>query len=92
MVDIEIKPHPKLVRSARSEDTLNKNLPTPISQFSPNAKLSTMRKETESSTTELRPFNQDRLVVTPETSVFKGAVSSETSVTIVDRGGKWQIS
>jgi hypothetical protein len=27
-------------------DTLNKNLPKPISQFSPNAKLSTMRKET----------------------------------------------
>jgi hypothetical protein len=27
-------------------DTLNKNLPKPIQQFSPNAKLSTMRKET----------------------------------------------
>jgi hypothetical protein len=27
-------------------DTLNKNLPTPIPQFSPNAKLSTMRNET----------------------------------------------
>jgi hypothetical protein len=27
-------------------DTLNKNLPAPIPQFSPNAKLSTMRKET----------------------------------------------
>jgi hypothetical protein len=27
-------------------DTLNKNLPTPIPQFSPNAKLSTMRRET----------------------------------------------
>ena len=27
-------------------DTLNKNLPTPIPQFSPSAKLSTMRKET----------------------------------------------
>jgi hypothetical protein len=27
-------------------DTINKNLPTPIPQFSPNAKLSTMRKET----------------------------------------------
>ncbi len=27
-------------------DTLNKNLPQPISQFSPNAKLSTMRKTT----------------------------------------------
>jgi len=27
-------------------DTLNKNLPNPIPQFSPNAKLSTMRKET----------------------------------------------
>lgn len=27
-------------------DTLNKNLPTPIPQFSPHAKLSTMRKET----------------------------------------------
>ncbi|GAC1427564.1 MAG: hypothetical protein NVS3B13_33070 [Mucilaginibacter sp.] len=27
-------------------DTLNKNLPNPIPQFSPNAKLDTMRKET----------------------------------------------
>ena len=27
-------------------DTLNKNLPKPIREFSPNAKLSTMRKET----------------------------------------------
>jgi hypothetical protein len=27
-------------------DTLNKNLPTPIPQFSPNATLETMRKET----------------------------------------------
>jgi hypothetical protein len=27
-------------------DTLNKNLPTPIPQFSPNAKLETMRKVT----------------------------------------------
>lgn len=27
-------------------DTLNKNLPNPIPQFSPNAKLATMRKET----------------------------------------------
>ena len=27
-------------------DTLNKNLPQPIPQFSPNAKLDTMRKET----------------------------------------------
>jgi hypothetical protein len=26
-------------------DTLNKNLPQPIPQFSPNAKLETMRKE-----------------------------------------------
>jgi hypothetical protein len=27
-------------------DTLNKNLPNPIPQFSPNAKLETMREET----------------------------------------------
>lgn len=27
-------------------DTLNKNLPKPIPQYSPNAKLETMRKET----------------------------------------------
>lgn len=33
------------IRQKRS-DTLNKNLPTPIPQFSQNAKLSTMRKET----------------------------------------------
>ena len=28
-------------------DTLNKNLPEPIPQFSPNARLDTMRKETD---------------------------------------------
>jgi len=33
------------IRQKRS-DTLNKNLPTPIPQFSPNAKLGTMRRET----------------------------------------------
>jgi hypothetical protein len=27
-------------------DTLNKNLPTPIPEFSPNAKLATMREKT----------------------------------------------
>lgn len=27
-------------------DTLNKNLPQPVPEFSPNAKLDTMRKET----------------------------------------------
>jgi len=30
----------------KRSDTLNKNLPEPIPQFSPNAKLGTMRKET----------------------------------------------
>jgi hypothetical protein len=30
----------------KRSDTLNKNLPNPIPQFSPNAKLETMRKET----------------------------------------------
>jgi hypothetical protein len=30
----------------KRSDTLNKNLPTPIPQFSPNATLGTMRKET----------------------------------------------
>jgi hypothetical protein len=30
----------------KRSDTLNKNLSTPIPQFSPNAKLETMRKET----------------------------------------------
>ncbi len=30
----------------KRSDTLNKNLPKPIPQFSPNAKLGTMRKET----------------------------------------------
>jgi hypothetical protein len=30
----------------KRSDTLNKNLPNPIPQFSPNAKLGTMRKET----------------------------------------------
>ena len=33
------------IRQKRS-DTINKNLPVPIPQFSPNAKLGTMRKET----------------------------------------------
>ena len=33
-------------------DTLNKNLPVPISQFSPNAKLSTMREETGKTSVE----------------------------------------
>jgi hypothetical protein len=33
-------------------DTLNKNLPKPIPQFSPLAKLSTMRKETGKTSVE----------------------------------------
>ena len=33
-------------------DTLNKNLPTPIPQFSPNATLETMRKETGKTSVE----------------------------------------
>jgi len=33
-------------------DTLNKNLPQPIPQFSPNAKLSKMRKETGKTSVE----------------------------------------
>ena len=33
-------------------DTLNKNLPTPIPQFSPIAKLDTMRKETGKTSVE----------------------------------------
>jgi hypothetical protein len=33
-------------------DTLNKNLPAPIPHFSPNAKLSTMRKETGKTSVE----------------------------------------
>lgn len=33
-------------------DTLNKNLPQPIPQFSPNAKLSTMRKATGQTSVE----------------------------------------
>ena len=33
-------------------DTLNKNLPKPIPQFSPNAKLETMRKETGKTSVE----------------------------------------
>ena len=32
--------------SQKRGDTINKNLPTPIPQFSRNAKLSTMRNET----------------------------------------------
>jgi hypothetical protein len=33
-------------------DTLNKNLPKPIAQFSPNAKLATMRTETGKTSVE----------------------------------------
>lgn len=33
-------------------DTLNKNLPTPIPQFSPNAKLAIMRAETGKTSVE----------------------------------------
>lgn len=33
-------------------DTLNKNLPQPIPEFSPNAKLDTMRKETGKTSVE----------------------------------------
>ena len=40
--------HPPKAGEIRQKrgDTLNKNLPTPIPQYSPLAKLSTMRKET----------------------------------------------
>jgi len=42
-------------------DTLNKNLPTPIPQFSPNAKLSTMRKATgEVSVEDVRQASKRR--------------------------------
>ena len=41
------KAPPKVGRiEQKRADTLNKNLPKPIPQFSPNAKLSTMRKAT----------------------------------------------
>lgn len=33
-------------------DTLNKNLPEPIPEFSPNAKLETMRRETGATSVE----------------------------------------
>jgi len=33
-------------------DTINKNLPEPIPQFSPNAKLATMRRETGKTSVE----------------------------------------
>ena len=42
-------------------DTLNKNLPKPIPEFSPNAKLETMRKETgETSVEAVREAAKDR--------------------------------
>jgi hypothetical protein len=42
-------------------DTLNKNLPEPIPQFSPNAKLATMRKETgETSVEDVREAAKNR--------------------------------
>jgi hypothetical protein len=36
----------------KRSDTLNKNLPNPIPQFSPNAKLGTMRAETGKTSVE----------------------------------------
>ena len=36
----------------KRSDTLNKNLPKPITQFSPNAKLGTMRAETGKTSVE----------------------------------------
>jgi hypothetical protein len=36
----------------KRSDTVNKNLPVPIPQFSPNAKLGTMRKETGKTSVE----------------------------------------
>ena len=36
----------------KRSDTINKNLPEPIPQFSPNAKLCTMRKETGETSVE----------------------------------------
>lgn len=36
----------------KRSDTLNKNLPKPIPQFSPNAKLGTMRAETDKTSVE----------------------------------------
>ncbi|MGO9576247.1 MAG: hypothetical protein ACLPTQ_18190 [Terriglobales bacterium] len=36
----------------KRRDTLNKNLPRPIPEFSPNAKLDTMRKETGKTSVE----------------------------------------
>ncbi len=44
-------------------DTLNKNLPQSIPQFSPNARLDTMRKETgKTSIEDVRPRNASRIV------------------------------
>jgi hypothetical protein len=42
-------------------DTLNKNLPKPIQQFSPNAKLATMRAETVKTSVEAVPRAAKRL-------------------------------
>jgi hypothetical protein len=48
------------IRQKRS-DTLNKNLPEPIPEFSPNAKLGTMRRETgETSEKDVRDAAKDR--------------------------------
>jgi len=44
-LDNRFRDHDGEIRQKRA-DTLNKNLPKPIPQFSPNAKLGTMRKET----------------------------------------------
>ena len=50
----------------KRSDTLNKNLPEPIPQFSPNAKLGTMRKETgKTSEADVREAAKSRKPITP---------------------------
>jgi hypothetical protein len=47
----------------KRSDTLNKNLPEPIPQFSPNAKLGTMRQETgKTSEADVREAAKSRTV------------------------------
>jgi hypothetical protein len=47
----QAKPKAGEIQQKRA-DTLNKNLPKPIPQFSPNATLGTMRKETGKTSVE----------------------------------------
>ena len=61
-------------------DALNKNLPEPIPQFSPNARLDTMRKETgKTSVEDVREAAKHRRPK-PKPSVMRGRLGRHSSI------------